>query len=121
LPKDVLKSLPQRTSSSSAVVQSALVTSSICHPLTIELSGEIKMANPKANVTIVHGGNLPISDAFPDNFRQKAVTTLKEHGIDIILNELVDLSTINGSKTVTLKSGKSLPADLVVLPSFDNR
>jgi NADH dehydrogenase FAD-containing subunit len=73
------------------------------------------MANPKANVTIVHGANLPISDAFPDHFRQKAVTTLKEHGIDIILNELVDLSTINnGSKTVTLKSGKTLSADLVV-------
>jgi NADH dehydrogenase FAD-containing subunit len=74
------------------------------------------MVNPKANVTIVHGANLPISDAFPDYFRQKAVTTLKEHGIDIILNEFVDLTTINNaSKSVTLKSGKTLAADLVVL------
>jgi apoptosis-inducing factor 2 len=74
------------------------------------------MVNPKAKVTIVHGANLPVSDAFPDYFREKVVTTLKEHGIDIILNELVDLSTVNtGSKTVTLKSGKTLSTDLLVL------
>lgn len=81
----------------------------------VELSGEIKMAHPDKNVTIVHGGRLPVSDAFPDYFREKAVASIEEHGVKIILNEKVDIDSIGGKGEITLMSGKTLPADLVVL------
>jgi len=82
--------------------------------LTIELSGEIKMAHPDKNVTIIHGGKLPLSSIYPEHFREKVVGTLKKYGVDIILNEQVDLSKTDG-KTVHLSSGKVMNTDVVVL------
>jgi NADH dehydrogenase FAD-containing subunit len=72
------------------------------------------MVKPKAKVTIVHAGRLPVSDEFPDYFREKAIASLNEHGVDIILNEKVDLDSINEKGQVRLKSGKTLSADVVV-------
>lgn len=72
------------------------------------------MAHPEKNVTIVHAGRLPISDAFPDYFREKVVAMLGEFGIKIILNEKVDTESLSEKGGVFLKSGKTLPADLVV-------
>jgi apoptosis-inducing factor 2 len=81
----------------------------------VELSGEIKMAHPEKHVTILHAGRLPISDAFPDFFREKAVNSIKEHGVELLLNEKVDTTTLGTSGQLKLKSGKTLPADLIVL------
>jgi hypothetical protein len=74
------------------------------------------MAHPHKNVTIVHGARLPVSDAFPDYFREKAVASIEEHGAKIILNEKVDIESVGEKGEVQLKSGKTLLADLVVLP-----
>lgn len=82
--------------------------------LTVELSGEIKMAHPDKNVTIIHGGKLPTSSVYPDHFREKVIGTLKKYGVDIILNEQVDLSNMDGN-TVHLSSGKIMNADVVVI------
>jgi NADH dehydrogenase FAD-containing subunit len=79
-----------------------------------ELSGEIKMAHPNKKVTIVHGARLPVSDHFPDYFREKAVKSLEEHGVDIILNEKIDIESAGKNGLVKLSFGKTLPADLVV-------
>lgn len=76
------------------------------------------MAHPGTNVTIVHGLNLPVSDEFPDYFREKVVTTLKEHDINIILNERADIDNIGENGVVRLTSGKTLSADLVVKPKY---
>lgn len=76
------------------------------------------MAHPDKNVTIVHAARLPVSDAFPDYFREKAVTSIEEHGVKIILNEKVDTDSVGERGEVQLKSGKTLPADLVVLRSI---
>ena len=75
------------------------------------------MAHPEANVTIVHGARLPVSDAFPEYFRTKVVAMLGEFGVNIILNEKVDMESLSAKRGVHLKSGKTLPADLVVCPS----
>jgi len=82
--------------------------------LTVELSGEIKMAHPDKNVTIIHGGKLPTSSIYPEHFREKTIGMLKKYGVEIILNEHVDLSKMDG-KTVHLSSGKIMNADVVVL------
>jgi len=81
--------------------------------LTAELSGEIKMAHPNKKVTIIHGAKLPTSSIYPDHFREKVIGTLNKYGVDIILNEQVDLSKFDG-KTVHLSSGKVMSADVVV-------
>lgn len=81
----------------------------------IELSGEIKMAHPNKNVTIIHGGKLPTSSIYPDYFRERVIDTLKKYGVDIILGEHVDLQKLDG-RTVHLSSGKVMHADVVVLP-----
>jgi len=80
----------------------------------IELSGEIKMAHPDKNITIIHGGKLPTSSIYPDHFREKILVTLKKYRVDIILNEQVDLSKMDG-KTVHLSSGQIMNADVVFL------
>jgi NADPH-dependent 2,4-dienoyl-CoA reductase/sulfur reductase-like enzyme len=73
------------------------------------------MAHPGKNVTIVHGARLPVSDAFPDRFREKAVASIEEHGVNIILNEKVDTKSIGEKGEVRLNSGRTLPADVVVI------
>jgi NADH dehydrogenase FAD-containing subunit len=78
------------------------------------------MAHPNKKVTIVHGARLPVSDHFPDYFREKAVKSLEEHGVDIVLNEKVDIDTARQGRVVKLSSGKSIPADLVVCFSQQN-
>jgi NADPH-dependent 2,4-dienoyl-CoA reductase/sulfur reductase-like enzyme len=76
------------------------------------------MAHPDKNVTIVHAARLPVSDALPDYFREKTVTSIEEHGVKIILNEKVNIDSVGERGEVQLKSGKTLPADLVVLPVY---
>jgi NADH dehydrogenase FAD-containing subunit len=72
------------------------------------------MAHPTKNVTIVHGARLPVSDHFPDYFREKALKSLQDHGVDIILNEKIDIDSAGKNGVVKLTSGKALPADLLV-------
>ena len=72
------------------------------------------MAHPNTKITIVHAAPLPISDLFPEHFRKRVIASLKEFGIDIVLGEKVDLSTIDRKGPVQLPSGKVLDADLVV-------
>lgn len=72
------------------------------------------MLNPKIEVTIVQAGRLPLTDHYPDHFRKKVVDALKQRGIQIILNEKADISSINGAGRVQLQSGQTLSADLVV-------
>jgi NADH dehydrogenase FAD-containing subunit len=79
----------------------------------VELFGEIKMVNPKANVTIIQSGNLPLSPPYTDGFRQKAKEAVTERGGKWLLNEKVDLTSIT-EKSVTLHSGKTLTADYLV-------
>lgn len=72
------------------------------------------MAHPSKKVTIVHGARLPVSDHYPDYFREKAVKSLEEHGVDLVLNEKIDVESAGKNGVVKLSSGKTLPADLVV-------
>jgi len=72
------------------------------------------MAHPETDVTIVHGARLPISDAYPEYFRQKIVDMLSKFGVKIILNEKANIENISEKGGVRLSSGKTLQADLVV-------
>jgi hypothetical protein len=60
------------------------------------------MAHPEKHVTIVHGGRLPISEAFPDSFRQKTVNSIKDHGVELLLNEKVDTTSLGTSGQLKL-------------------
>ena len=88
--------------------------------ILVELAGEIKMAHPEKHVTIVHAGRLPISEAFPDSFRERAVNSIKNHGVELLLNEKVDMSSLGTSDQIKLKSGKTLLADLIVISVREN-
>jgi NADH dehydrogenase FAD-containing subunit len=80
-----------------------------------ELSGEIKMVNPEIKITIVHSERLPLSHHYPDHFRTKLVDVLKQHDVELLLNEKADMVNNSNSGTVPLQSGKTLAADAVVL------
>jgi len=77
----------------------------------IELSSEIKAAHPSINVHVIHKDRLPLSNVYPDSFRQQIKTRLVKNGINLLLNETVDLTTSEKSNT-TLLSGKTLSSDI---------
>ena len=86
------------------------------HNLTVELFGEIKMANPNANVTIIHKDYLPLSKAFNEGFRRRLVNEVEKRGGKFMFNESVILSSIGKEGGVKLENGKTVSADISVHP-----
>jgi len=84
----------------------------------VELAGEIKMLNPKIEIKMIQASRLPLNDHYPDSFRQKVLDLLKSRNIEVLLNEKADLDAITGTGRVNLRSGKTLTADVVVLPKL---
>lgn len=81
-----------------------------------EIAGEIKDIYPNKPVTIVQGGPTLLNDAYPKTFRTKVLKGLQRRGVEVICNDYVD-NVPEGYVTsagVTTRSGKRIPADLVV-------
>lgn len=94
-----------------------------------ELSGEIKdiwqVSCPELciirfsylgqdkRVTIVHGHSLPLNDTYPDRWRKAVAKKSEKRGVQLVLGDYItNLETQDGR--VVTRSGKSIPADLVV-------
>ena len=81
-------------------------------PTGCEAAADIKLRNKDKSVTVVHSAD-SVLNAMSAPLHPIAMDTLKNMGIDIITNDRVEKNDEEG-KTVALKSGKSLPCDLLI-------
>jgi len=65
-------------------------------------------------VTIVHGQELLLNDAYPKYFRKNVATAIHKRGVEVILNDWVDSLDIIDPGLISTRSGRKLVADLVV-------
>lgn len=78
-------------------------------PLTYEL-----ICLQDKRITIVHGDQLLLNEAYPDSFRKTVARSIRKRDVTVILNDRVDDMTISDASIVTTRSGRKLIADLVV-------
>lgn len=95
-------------------------------PVGVELAGEIVAHHPNKTVKLVHSSATLLSNSQPpmsEAMISKLTVTLKEVGVDVILNERVtniEMPTsgdgfIQEKKSYTLSSGSTVEADLAVV------
>ncbi|KAK2462349.1 hypothetical protein APHAL10511_005655 [Amanita phalloides] len=83
----------------------------------IELAGEIKDVWPHKKVTIVQSNSALLNAAYPDKFRRQVERQTRAHGIDIILDDYIDMfevGPIPSGTGITTRKGVQIKADLVV-------
>ncbi|KAF5364780.1 hypothetical protein D9758_009319 [Tetrapyrgos nigripes] len=86
----------------------------------VELAGEIKDVWPDKPVTILHRDTKLINSTYPDKYRNRLAGQIKSRGVDLILNDSLDvdsenkISTVGEVQTYTTKGGKDVKADLVI-------
>ncbi|KAF9026131.1 FAD/NAD-P-binding domain-containing protein [Hymenopellis radicata] len=83
-------------------------------PVAIEIAGEVRDEWPDKPVTIIHRRTKLLTDVYPDSFRDAAVTNLEARGIDVVLDDTVDLDIPAGATSVTTHKGKVVPGDLIL-------
>ena len=70
-------------------------------------------------VTIVHGGSHLLNPAYPDKLRILAEKGLRLRGIELILDDYIDIAESKEVQGVTTRAGKELKdTDFVVCFSF---
>ncbi|MCO5577184.1 hypothetical protein L7F22_031008 [Adiantum nelumboides] len=80
-------------------------------PVGVELTGEIVVDFPEKEVILVHGGDRLIEFLGP-KASHKAFSWLRQHRVDIRLNELVNIHKVSGAHHLyTTSSGVSIQAD----------
>ncbi|KAF9567230.1 FAD/NAD(P)-binding domain-containing protein [Agrocybe pediades] len=82
--------------------------------VALEFAGEVKDVAPSKRVTIVHGQDLLLNDAYPKNFRKNVANAIQKRGVEVILNDWVDDLDIIDPGLITTRSGRKLVSDLVV-------
>ncbi|KAJ7578203.1 FAD/NAD(P)-binding domain-containing protein [Mycena floridula] len=80
----------------------------------LEFAGEIRDVWPNKAITIVHGGDLLLNDAYPAKFRKTAQKGVEQRGIKVILGDFIDEFPEHGSDSVRTRNGQTLKADLVL-------
>jgi len=80
----------------------------------IEMAGEIKDAYPNKKVTIVQGDSGLLNGTYPAKFRKDIEARIRKRGIELVLDDYIDVIPPPGAGSVTTRKGKVLPADLVV-------
>jgi NADH dehydrogenase FAD-containing subunit len=81
----------------------------------VETAGELKTEFPDKKVTIVHGGSQLVNDTYSVKYRKTLEKRCTKIGIELVLGETVeDIPASNGPEVKT-KSGKTIPADLVLV------
>eukprot|EP00898_Chlorokybus_atmophyticus_P003198 jgi/Chlat1/387/Chrsp10S08629 len=84
-------------------------------PVGVELAGEIVTELPGKKVTIVHSGQRLLATLKPA-VGAAAQSWLVKHGVEVILDNRVDISGAStGTTTYTTSKGKSVSADLAYL------
>lgn len=69
---------------------------------------------PEKKVTIVHGQDFLLNDAYPKYFRKDVAKGLRNRGVEIVLNDWVDELEPSESGVIKTRNGKRIIADLVV-------
>ncbi|KAF5381264.1 hypothetical protein D9615_008414 [Tricholomella constricta] len=84
--------------------------------VAIEFAGEIKDLNPAKKVTIVHGNDRILNDAYPEKFRKDVERRLRLRGVELVLGDIVPEAAAANSveKPITTRNGKVLTPDLVI-------
>ncbi|GAB2274559.1 hypothetical protein Dimus_009326 [Dionaea muscipula] len=81
-------------------------------PTGVELAGEIAVDYPDKKVTLVHNGSRLMEFIGP-KASKKALTWLKSRGVDVKLNQSVDLQSLSpGSRSYQTSSGETIEADV---------
>ncbi|KAJ3522703.1 hypothetical protein NMY22_g11775 [Coprinellus aureogranulatus] len=81
--------------------------------IAFEIAGEFKDEWPDKNITVVHSKDLLLNETYPDYWRRQIIASLQKRGINVVLSDrLEDLEPKDGK--VTTRSGKTIPADLVI-------
>ena len=65
-------------------------------------------------MTIVHACSLPLNEAYPDKFRLNILNRLRELGVRIILEDVLDIEEPSEGGEVVTRRGTVIQADLVV-------
>jgi apoptosis-inducing factor 2 len=65
-------------------------------------------------ITIVHGDELLLNEAYPKSFRKSVAKSVRKRDVTVILNDRVDDMSISDAGIITTCSGRKLVADLVV-------
>lgn len=78
-----------------------------------EYAGEIKDLWPEKTVTIVHGNKQLLNSTYPDKFRQTIEKNIRDHGVNLILDDFVDELPVDEGQVKTRK-GVNLHADLAL-------
>jgi len=87
-----------------------------CGFIGVEFAEEIKKRKPDANIKIVEMLTNCLQLVFDEEFSIKAEETLREEGIELLLDEKVE-SFVGGDKIegVKLSSGREIKADVAIL------
>jgi len=83
----------------------------------VELSGEIRDEHPDKNITIVHGQDNLLNDAYPAKYRNYVKAGVAARKINLVLGEFVTNFPPSGSGELVFRSGKTLDAGLVIITS----
>lgn len=65
-------------------------------------------------ITIVHGDELLLNEAYPNSFRKSVAKSVRKRDVTVILDDRVDDMSISDASIVTTHNGRKLVADLVV-------
>ncbi|KAH8814683.1 hypothetical protein DL96DRAFT_420597 [Flagelloscypha sp. PMI_526] len=80
----------------------------------IEMAGEIRHFFPNTKITLVHSGEAPLNQAYPNKFRRAVKRRLEQGKVNVIYNDYVDDFPEGPVKTVRTRKGQELKADLVL-------
>lgn len=83
----------------------------------IELAGELRDEYPNKKITIVHGNDKFLNDAYSDRFRNLMASQLRARNIDLLLGEYADQFPTAGPGELIFRSGRKIHTDLVVVTS----
>ncbi|KAA1473407.1 FAD/NAD-P-binding domain-containing protein [Dentipellis sp. KUC8613] len=78
-----------------------------------QLAGELKYYFPNKSVTIVQSGDLPLNKVYAPRFRRAVDVRIRARGVELVFGEYLD-ETAPKDGVVTTRSGRKIPADLVV-------
>lgn len=87
----------------------------------IEYAGEIRETYPHTKVTIVHSGNMLLSDVYPEKFRKDMERRCLARGINVVFSEYVDTFPEAGTVSFTTRKGTQFATADLVIPAFGAR
>ncbi|KAF5381393.1 hypothetical protein D9615_008403 [Tricholomella constricta] len=90
------------------------------NPRPEEVSEPTEMNFPAKKVTIVHGNDRILNDAYPEKFRKDIERRLQLRGVELVLGDIVpeDAATNSVEKPITTRNGKVLTPDLVLTTQY---